>query len=109
MTTFWTFGSKFLGSDFSHDKLQVGANSYASVTKTTVAAFRGATCSVSKRVPFYDLCMYGQSGDLRGYEAGRYRDRFTWAFQGEFRQKMFGKFGAVAFGGVGGVASSADR
>lgn len=109
VTAFWTFGSKFLGSDFSHDKLQVGANFYAPVTKTTVAAFRGSTCSVSKRVPFYDLCMYGQSGDLRGYEAGRYRDRFTWAFQGEFRQKLFGKFGAVAFGGVGGVAPSADQ
>ena len=35
VTAFWTFGSKFLGSDFSHDKLQVGANFYAPVGRCT--------------------------------------------------------------------------
>jgi hypothetical protein len=35
---------------------------------------------------------------------GRYRDGASWAFQGEVRQHLFGKFGVVAFGGVGGIA-----
>jgi outer membrane translocation and assembly module TamA len=48
--------------------------------------------------------MYGSGNDLRGYEMGRYRDRASWAAQVELRQHLFGKFGAVAFAGVGGTA-----
>jgi hypothetical protein len=106
ITSTWMFGAKFLGSDFEHTKFQLGANFYAPLAKHTVVAFRAATCSVSKRAPFYDLCMYGQGGDLRGYETGRYRDRATWAMQGELRQHLFGRFGAAVFGGVGSIASS---
>ncbi|MEP9359660.1 BamA/TamA family outer membrane protein [Sphingomonas sp. KR3-1] len=106
ITGTWMFDARFLGSDFDHAKLQLGASLYGALARGTTVAVRGSTCSVTKRVPFYDLCMYGQGGDLRGYETGRYRDRASWAVQGEFRQHLFGKFGAVAFGGLGGVASS---
>jgi outer membrane protein assembly factor BamA len=106
LTGTWMFDAKFLGSDFDHAKLQIATNLYGALGKKTVVAVRGSGCSVSQRPPFYDLCMYGQGGDLRGYETGRYRDRASWAFQGEVRQQLFGKFGAVLFGGVGGVASS---
>ena len=61
-------------------------------------------CGVSTGGPFYDLCNYGQRGDLRGYEAGRYRDRALWALQAELRQHLFWRFGMVAFGGFGGTA-----
>ncbi|NYT42236.1 BamA/TamA family outer membrane protein [Sphingomonas sp. R-74633] len=109
VTATWMFGARFLGSDFEHNKLQVGANFYAPLAKKTIVAFRAATCSVSRTAPFYDLCMYGSGGDLRGYETGRYRDRVTWAAQGEVRQHLFGRFGAVVFGGVGGVGSSYEE
>lgn len=48
--------------------------------------------------------MYGSSSDLRGYETGRYRDRASWAMQVEARQHLFGRFGVVAFAGIGGTA-----
>ncbi len=104
ITVDWLFGADFLGSDFTHDKLQVGANLYKPIGKNTVVGVRKSLCAASEGAPFYDLCMFGQMGDLRGFESGRYRDRVTWAFQGEFRQHLFGRFGAVAFGGIGGVA-----
>lgn len=56
------------------------------------------------RVPFYDQCLLGMSQDLRGYEAGRYRDRRMLAAQAEYRREVWKRFGAVGFFGVGEVA-----
>jgi hypothetical protein len=62
------------------------------------------------QVPIYDLCLFGFQNDLRGYSAGRYQDRRMFATQAEYRftipmKGFMGRFGVVAFGGVGGVAS----
>ncbi len=106
VTAAWMFGVKALGSDFSHNKFTLNGNIYRPLGKNTVIAARAAMCGVSKGGPFYDLCLYGSSSDLRGYETGRYRDRASWAAQVELRQHLFGRFGAVAFAGAGGVAPS---
>lgn len=105
-TAFWTFNLSELGSDFSHDKFEASANLYHPIGEATVLAARAAVCGVSAGGPYYDLCSYGKSGDLRGYEAGRYRDRATWAVQIEARRHLSGRFGAVAFAGIGGVADN---
>jgi outer membrane translocation and assembly module TamA len=49
------------------------------------------------------LCLYGAGSDLRGYEAGRYRDHALIAAQGELRWQFAQRWGAVAFAGTGGV------
>jgi len=100
----WLFGAEWLGSDFDHDKFTINGNLYYPLTPSTVFAGRAALCGTSGLAPFYDLCLYGAQGDLRGYETGRYRDRASWAIQYEVRQHLFGRFGAVAFAGVGGTA-----
>ena len=46
---------------------------------------------------------------MRGYEAGRYLDRFTVATQLECRLVLPKRFGIVAFGGIGGVAPGPDQ
>lgn len=109
VTGTWLFGIDALRSDFTHDKLNIGANFYQPLGDDTVVAARGALCRVSDGAPFYDLCLYGASSDLRGYEAGRFRDRASWAVQAELRQHLFGRFGAVAFAGIGGIAPSLSR
>ncbi|EJL31726.1 BamA/TamA family outer membrane protein, partial [Novosphingobium sp. AP12] len=81
-------------------------NGYFPATSTGTLAIHGGLCAASKGGPFYDLCLYGMSGDLRGYEMGRYRDRASWAAQIEWRQELSEKFGAVWFAGIGGIASS---
>jgi outer membrane protein assembly factor BamA len=106
ITLVGTFNFKDLGSDFTYNKWQFAANGYFPVTSTGTLAVNGTVCAVSKGGPFYDLCMYGQAGELRGYEMGRYRDRASWAAQLEWRQKLNEKFGAVWFAGVGGIAKS---
>lgn len=90
-----------LGSDFEHDKWTLAGNVYRSLGTKTVVAARASYCGVSTGGPFYDLCLYGMSSDLRGYETGRYRDRGFWAAQAEVRHKLGGRFGVVAFAGVG--------
>lgn len=100
------FNRDALGSDFSYDTWQLSANAYFPVTSSGTLAIHGGVCTVSKGAPFYDLCMYGQGGDLRGYEMGRYRDRAMATAQVEWRQQLSYTFGAVLFGGVGTIARS---
>jgi len=47
--------------------------------------------------------------DLRGYQTGTYRDRFLFAAQAEWRQRLSPRWGAVAFAGVGTVAPDFGR
>lgn len=102
----WLVGAGFLGNSFGHTRLQVLGNWYVPMRKTTVLATRVATCAVTGHVPFNNLCDFGSGADLRGYESGRYRDRASWAAQAEVRQHLGGRFGGVAFFGVGGIAPS---
>lgn len=95
-----------IGSDFNYDKLVAAANIYRQLRPGTVIAGRASLCRVSGGAPFFDMCMFGASSDLRGYDSGKWRDNASWAAQVELRQHLFGKFGAVAFAGIGGTAHS---
>ena len=99
------FADEAFGSDFSYQTYELGANYYRRAGPG-VLALRGYVCQVSDRAPLFDLCLYGSNSDLRGYEAGRYRDRAMFAAQAEYRFPLAGRFGAVAFLGTGKVARS---
>jgi surface antigen Omp85-like protein len=92
------------GSRFEYQTYKLSFNKYERLSARQMLAFRATGCAANGRVPFYDLCMYGASNDLRGYTAGRFQDRRMFATQAEFRQELPKRFGLVAFGGVGGVA-----
>lgn len=53
--------------------------------------------------PFYLLPQMGNDELMRGYYAGRFRDRNLLAAQGELRYRLSNKFGLVGFGGAGQV------
>ena len=98
-----------LGSKFTYQYYKVAFNKYVSTGDYSVFAVRGMGCAAAgERVPVYDLCLFGFQNDLRGYSAGRYQDRRMFATQAEYRMALpktgfIGRFGLVAFGGVGGV------
>jgi outer membrane protein assembly factor BamA len=98
------FADSAIGSDFDYDKLVAAANVYRQVHPGTVLAGRASLCRVSGGAPFFDMCMFGASSDLRGYDSGKFRDDASWATQVEVRQHLFGKFGLVGFAGIGGTA-----
>jgi len=98
------FSDDAIGSDFNYDKLMADINFYREVRPGTVIAGRASMCRVSGGAPFFDMCMFGASSDLRGYDSGKYRDDASWATQMEIRQHIKGKFGVVGFAGFGGTA-----
>jgi hypothetical protein len=100
----WLFALPGLGSDNAYNKANLTVNHYVDVDENTVVGFRGSLCAASKDAPFFDLCLFGSSSNLRGYANGQFRDRASWAVQTEWRRHLRGKFGVVAFAGLGGVA-----
>lgn len=96
------------GSDFDYDSQKLAVNVYRSIggNHDHVLALRGSLCRTGDGAPFFGLCMFGSENDLRGYEAGRFRDRAMLATQAEYRRRLHGRWGMVAFAGIGGVASA---
>jgi outer membrane protein assembly factor BamA len=100
------FASSAFGSDLAFQTYSLAWNAYRPMGAPNVLAARVYLCHVSKSAPFFDTCAYGSGGDLRGYEAGRYRDRNMIAGQAEYRVKLSRRFGAVVFAGAGSVADT---
>jgi hypothetical protein len=100
------FASSAFGSDLTFRTYSLAWNAYYALDAPNVLAARLYLCKVSQSAPFFDTCAYGAGDDLRGYEAGRYRDRNMIAGQAEYRVRLSSRFGAVAFAGTGSVASS---
>jgi len=102
------FADEAFGSDFNYQTYELGGNYYRRAGPGVVA-LRAYACKASDRTPLFDLCLFGSGSDLRGYEAGRYRDKAMIATQAEYRFPFGGRFGGVVFGGWGKVAPSFDE
>jgi len=94
--------------DLSYQNYQTSYNHYLSLSPSQVLALRGMFCAVDGNPPFYELCQFGSSSDLRGYQPGRYRDRLMFATQAEYRKMLSRRWGFVLFGGIGEVAHTWD-
>jgi outer membrane protein assembly factor BamA len=101
------FSRGWLGSSPQFNWYRGWINQYVALSShDAVLALRLQGCSVGSAAPVWEYCLYGLSSDLRGYAAGRYRDKTMFTGQAEFRIPIVDRFGAVAFGGVGAVAPS---
>ena len=98
------FFAKGLGSRRQYQTYKISYNSYHTLAPRQILAYRGVLCSANQSVPFYDLCLYGTNNDLRGYTGGEFQNRRMFATQAEYRRELKGRFGVVAFGGLGGIA-----
>ncbi|QDK37448.1 BamA/TamA family outer membrane protein [Bdellovibrio sp. NC01] len=100
------FYMESLGNVTNFQRYKADYNYYHSLDANKVLAARAYFQANVGDVPFYDLAMFGMGSDLRGYKAGKYRDKVIWATQAEYRQRFTDHWGAVAFAGVGDVAHS---
>ena len=98
------FFDESLGSRRQYQTYKVSFNQYRPLNEKSVLAWRGVICSANQSVPFYDLCLFGTSNDIRGYTGGEFQNRRMFAGQAEYRRHLKGRFGVVGFGGVGSVA-----
>ncbi|HEY0376840.1 MAG TPA: BamA/TamA family outer membrane protein [Pyrinomonadaceae bacterium] len=92
------------GSRRQYQTYKIAYNGFHEVAPRQVFAYRAMGCTANGSVPFYDLCLYGFSSDVRGYTTGQFQNRRMFAGQAEYRLDWKKRFGFVAFGGVGGVA-----
>lgn len=95
---------KGIGSDFDAETFELAINRYLPVRDSDVVALRGYVRTTGGNAPFFLLSTFGGSKDLRGYPAGRYRDRMMYALQGEYRWAVNDRWIMTGFGGFGEVA-----
>ena len=100
------FFAESLGSKYSFQSYRFTFNKYGTQKKNQVFAYNLYGCGTGGDPPFYGNCIYGTNNELRGYEAGRYLDRYMIATQLEYRLTLPKRFGLTAFGGVGEVFPS---
>jgi len=103
------FFSQGIGSKYSFQSYKVTFNKYHAFDSRQVLAYNLFFCGTGGAPPFYGNCIYGANNELRGYQAGRYLDRYMFATQVEYRLLLFWRVGVVAFGGVGAVAPGVDQ
>jgi hypothetical protein len=98
------FYDERLGGGHTFQRYKANFNQYFSIINDDVIAARAAIQANIGDVPFYNMAIFGQGPDLRGFKAGKYRDKILWATQGEYRHRFNDHWGMVLFGGVGDVA-----
>jgi hypothetical protein len=97
---------KWFGSDYSYWRLLLDARAYIPTLSKQLLAFQLLYESTLGQVPFYMLPQLGGGDIVRGYFAGKYRDKQMQALQAEYRAHLFWRFGAVAFANIGQVGES---
>ena len=98
------FNGPGVGGKRTYQTYQTFYNKFYSLSPRQVLAGHVAGCYATGSVPFYDLCFYGKSKDVRGYEVGQYIDRVMIAAQAEYRLELRKRLGAALFFGAGEVA-----
>jgi hypothetical protein len=96
--------SKTIGSQFNYRNFVIDIRKYIKVRKNDVLAFQSFSYLNSGNVAYRNMATLGGSDIMRGYYAGRYRDKNSTAFQMEYRMNVYKRFGIVGFGGFGEVS-----
>jgi len=95
--------SGYFGSDYDFGRISLDLREYLPVLTRHVLALRALGVFSPGDPPFDLMPQLGGDILLRGYFAGRYRDRDLLAFQAEYRMPVWWRFGVVAFGAIGQV------
>ena len=93
-------------SDYTYTNFVVDIRKFISIFDQQVLAFQAYGFFNAGDVPLRSLASLGGTNEMRGYYAGRYRDKNMYIIQSEFRTPLFWRLGAVAFGDFGNVAEN---
>lgn len=96
--------SIFSSGDFTGSQIKIDVRNFWKLNRSFAFGIQGLyNTLISKNIPVYLLPQLGSDEVMRGYYAGRYRDKNLLAFQGELRYRYNSRFGATIFGGTGTV------
>jgi len=97
------------GSDFHFNRTTIDLRHFKPLGKTVVLAMQGFAQFSQGDVPFNMMPLLGGKYSMRGYFAGRFRDKELITGQAELRYPLWHRFRGVVFAGAGAVASSLDQ
>ena len=96
--------NRLMGTDFAYTNYTIDVRKFIKVGKEDVLAFQSFSYLNYGNVAYRNTAALGGSDIMRGYYAGRYRDKNSSACQVEYRKHIWKRFGVVAFAGLGKVA-----
>lgn len=91
------------GSDYQYTNYVVDLRRFIRVYRGQVLALQAFGSFNTGETPLRSLAYLGGASNLRGYYAGRFRDKNAAVIQAEYRVPLFWRMGAVGFGGLGNV------
>lgn len=102
----WSHYHQQYGSDSDFHKVKLNYSDYLHFNNLqSVLAWQWKAELNSGDTPWDQLAKLGGPTNLRGYEAGRYRDENMTLMQLEWRQHLVGRHGAVAWIGAGTLSN----
>lgn len=97
------FFPKFFGNDKGFNRTELTLDFYHRVWKDAVLAYDLHALYNSYNVPWMQMAQMGGSSRMRGYYAGRYRDKGLVEIQAELRQRVWRRIGVAGWVGAGNV------
>jgi outer membrane protein assembly factor BamA len=98
-----------IGSDFDFTAYSLDLRKYFPLFSSHILALQGVMNILTGGPPFQALSELGGDSMMRGYYAGRYRDKNLLAGQVEYRIPVWWRFGLVGFAGYGDVAGKVSH
>ena len=95
--------TRLLGSDYQYTNYVLDYRRFFRIHDGQVLAIQAYGTFNAGEVPLRSLAYLGGANSMRGYYAGRYRDKNGGVLQAEYRVPLFWRLGAVGFGGLGNV------
>ena len=93
-----------LSSDYQYTNYVFDLRRFIRVFKAQVLALQVFGSFNAGEVPLRSFAYIGGANSMRGYYSGRFRDKNAAVIQAEYRIPIWGRLGAVGFGGIGNVA-----
>ncbi|MFN0048989.1 MAG: BamA/TamA family outer membrane protein [Cytophagales bacterium] len=93
------------GSDFSFIAAKFEIKKFRKIFNNHVIGLHFKNVFTFGDVPYLSMAVLGGNDIMRGYYAGRFRDKMVSAAQVEYRFPIWWRFGGVAFAGLGEVAN----
>jgi hypothetical protein len=97
--------NKNLASDFNFQGLEVDYRRFISLKAKQVLAIQGLGIFTFGDTPYRNLAVLGGNSIMRGYYAGRYRDKKFMGTQVEYRFPVYKRLSGVTFASFGKVGS----
>ncbi|HEY4334311.1 MAG TPA: BamA/TamA family outer membrane protein [Puia sp.] len=98
----------FFGSDYQYTNYVIDLRRFLRIYNEQVLALQVFGSFNVGETPLRSLSFLGGANTMRGYYAGRYRDKNAAVIQAEYRVPLFWRVGAVGFADVGNVGPDLD-